>query len=361
MRKKLLERKAANEGLTRPEIAILLEYTKIYLKQSILQSNIPEDSFLNQIAESAFPPSIVRKYKPILKEHRLFRDIVATQLSNKIINTMGITFIHRAQIETGAAIEDIVRAFTVASHIFGTAEITALIENMNFTVPMVKQYEMLHNVRNLINLATRWFLHSILLKNDLQELIEHYSSRIKILETIIPKLMAGFTRKYLDELVDDFLKSGLSRETAIRIATYRAIYTTLNIIEVSTRNNYDLIKTAEVYFNSGERINLVWFRDQINHDAREGHWNSLARLTLRDELDAVQRALTIAIMRSNKNSLDTAALVNEWFEQHQLALKRWNNLLEMIHSSNNTDYSMFFIAIRELLSLILRSMGAPRN
>ena len=359
--KKLMERKAAAEGLTRPEIAVLLEYTKIYLKQAILQSDVPEDPYIGEVVEKGFPPSIHKKYKNAMKNHRLYRDIVATQLSNTIINTMGITYIHRIQSETGATVGDIVRAYMVASHIFGTNEIQLLVENLDFKITMTKQYEMLYSIRKLINLATRWFLLSTLLQGDLQELIQHYSSRIAKLEKIIPSLMAGFSRQYLDELIDDFLKIGLPRKTAEHIATYRAIYTTLNIIDVSTRHEYDLIKTAEVYFASGERVNMLWFRDQINQDSRDGHWNAMARLTLRDELDAAQRALTVSIMKNDKKSLESSMLISNWLEKNHDGLKRWDNLLTMLHGSTNVDYSMFFIAVRELLSFIMRSVGAPRN
>ncbi len=358
--KKLLERKAASEGLTRPEIAVILEYTKIYIKQAILQTNIPEDPYLGEIAANAFPPTIYSTYKDAIKSHRLYRDIVATQLANKIVSTMGLTYIHREQSETGASVEDIVRAFTVASSIFGTTELRNFIEKLDFQLPMDKQYEMLYNIRNLINLATRWFLHGNLIKGDLRELIEHFASRVLKLEKIIPTLMAGFTRKYLDELITEFQKAGLSKETAERIATFRAIYTSLNIIDVSTRENFDLIRTAEVYFAAGERVNMVWFRDQINHDSREGRWNALARLTLRDELDTAQRALTVAILKSGTNSLPTATLIQNWMENNKDALKRWDQLLSMLHSSTNIEYSMFFIAVRELLSLVLRSMGSAR-
>ncbi|HTM63895.1 MAG TPA: NAD-glutamate dehydrogenase domain-containing protein [Gammaproteobacteria bacterium] len=359
--KKLMERKAAAQGLTRPEIAVLLEYTKIHLKQSILQTNIADDPYISNIVENAFPPTIRQKYSREMREHRLFRDIVATQLSNRIINTMGITFIHRIHTETGSSIDELVRAYTVASHIFGTDKIRHLVEELDFKVPMSKQYEMLYNIRNLINLSTRWFLHSTLLKGDVKDLIDHYSSRIEILQSIIPTLMAGFTRKYLDDLIEDFLKSGLPRETAEAIATYRAIYTALNIIDVSTRYNFDLVKTAHVYFASGERVNMVWFRDQINHDSREGHWNALARLTLRDELDAAQRALTVSIMREDTKSTEAPDLISKWLDTNKDALKRWDNLLEMLHSSTSIEYSMFFIAVRELMSIIMRSTGAPRN
>ncbi len=220
---------------------------------------------------------------------------------------------------------------------------------------MQDQYDMLYNIRRLINLATRWFLHSSHLKNDLGETIAHFSAHIKTLEHLIPGLMAGFTKEYLDSLIADFEKSGLPKDIARRIATYRAIYTSLNIIEVATKNNFDLLKTAKVYFAGGEKINLLWFRDQIANDSREGHWNTLARLTLRDELDIAQRALTIAIIKNGSNDQDASALIHKWMGKNKRLLERWDRLLAMLHGSTNVEYTMFFIAIRELMGLILSS------
>lgn len=353
--KKLLERKASNEGLTRPELAVLLAYTKIHIKQEILKSTITEDTYLSRLLETAFPESMRKKYRHAMNDHLLRRDIIATQLSNHVVNEMGMTFVYRMQIETGASVEEIVRAHAVASHVFGTREMQKLIESLDFKIPVSEQYEMLYNVRNLINLGTRWFQRSNHLKGDLQELIDHYSVRVKTLEGIIPDLMAGFTKKYLESIVEKFQLAGLPKETALRIATYRAIYTSLNIIDVATQNNFDLVKTAKVYFAAGERVNLVWFRDQLSTDTREGHWNAIARLTLRDELDVSQRALTVAIMKSGKKEPDAEKLINEWMSRNQRSIERWEKMLALLHGSNNIEYTMLFIAIRELLGLITTS------
>lgn len=353
--KEFIERKAAGMGLTRPELAVLLAYTKIHIKQEILKSKLPEDAFLSQILDTAFPPSIRKKYQTAMSGHRLKRDIIATQLSNQIVNEMGITFVYRLQIETGANVEEVVRAHAIASRIFQTTELEQTIKSLDFKIPMNEQYEMLFNIRNLINLSTRWFLHKDHTARDIENEITHYASRISILENLIPDLMAGYTKQYLESIIEKFMKAGLPTEVARRIATYRAIYTSLNIIQVATENKFDLTKTAKVYFACGERINLLWFRDQIANDAREGHWNTLARLTLRDELDISQRALTVAIMNKDKKELNALKLIDRWVSQNQRALERWDRLLAMLHSSSQVDYTMFFIAIRELLGLIVTS------
>ena len=350
--KKLVERKSVGEGLTRPELAVLVAYTKIYIKNEILNSNLPEDPVLRQIAETAFPPAIVKKYKSEMSEHRLYREIVATQLSNQVVNEMGITFIYRLQMENSATVAEIVRAYVIAARVFATNDVQQLVLSLDFKIQMNEQYHMLYNIRNFLNLATRWFLNSKYIHEDLSTLVNYFSKQIKILEKVTPTLMGGVTKQYLESLTQQFIAIGLPAETASRIATYRAIYSGLNIIEVATQNKFDLIKTAEVYFAVGEQFNLLWFRDQISRDTREGHWNTLSRLTIRDELDFAQRALTVAILKTNKKEKDTEKLIQEWVERNQRALKRWNKLLEQLHSSGSVDYPMFFIAMRELITLV---------
>lgn len=354
--KTLLERKAAGLGFTRPELAVLLAYTKIYIKQELLKSTILDDAYLSNDVTTAFPDSMRKKYHQQMHEHPLNKDIVATQLSNQIVNEMGITFAYRVQMETGALIPEIVRAYVVASSVFATPELQALVQLLDFQIDVSAQYEMLYHLRRLVNLATRWFLNSKHLDDNLESLIDHFAKRVKQLEGHVPVLMSGKTKEYLDKLTMEFESVGLPTEVAHRIASYRAIYTTLNIIEVATQNNFDLEKTAKVYFTAGERVSLLWFRDQIGHDNREGHWNVLARLTLRDELDMAQCALTVAILKQDKKENDVIKLIDHWLKKNEPALTRWNRLLSMVYESSSIDYTMFFIAIRELIGLIQARM-----
>lgn len=358
--KKLLERKASGGSLTGPELAVLLAYSKINLKQQILKSDLPEDSFLQDIQETAFPPTICKKYKAEIEKHQLRRELFATQMSNHIINHMGLTFIFRLQIETGQTIENIVRAFIVASSIFSSHEIQKSIVALDFKIDVSTQYNMLFHIRHLINLSTRWFLRNHYIRHELASCIDKFKTDVKTLIKWVPTLMGGYTRQYLGEITSQFFNMGLSKELAEQIGTYRAIYSTLNIIDVSRKHNFDLVKTAKVYFEAGERFNLIWFRDQIAQDQREGHWQALARLTLRDDLDIAQRRLTLAILESDPKTKDTKELITAWQHTHKIPLSRWDNVLAQLHASTSTDYSMFFIASRELLDIIESTYHAKK-
>lgn len=350
--KHLLERKAAGQGLTRPELSIIMAYTKIYITGELLKSDLPDDPYFATILQTGFPSLLIKNYAKSMQSHRLRREIIATQLSNQIVNSMGITFMYRMQMETGQSVSDIARAYIIAAKAYKIEDLHQLIDSLNYKVSVQTQYELLHHVRQLMNLATRWFLHHKRLEGGIANNIAHYSQSIGKLEKSIPDLMAGVTKEYLDKIVTQFMGIGLSEEAAKKIAATRAMYTVLNVVEVATQNKFDLARTAEVYFKVGSKFSLVWFRDQIGNDSREGHWNSLARLSLRDELDNLQRRLTIVILIKDQKKLDSDKLIDYWFSKNRFIHQRWEKLLEMLLSSSSIDYTIFFIALRELSTLI---------
>jgi glutamate dehydrogenase len=307
---------------------------------------------MSQILDTAFPASLKKSFAEAMKKHSLHREIIATQLSNFIVNETGITFVHNLQTETDATVAEVLRASIVALRIFDVSELQKTIETLDFKLPLATQYELLGHVRRLVYLSTRWFLrHKKLTSDNIEETINEFSKNVRVLENVIPNLMGGFTKNYLESLSEQFDKAGISREIARRIAGARALYTSLNIIEIATKNKYDLTQTAEVYFSVGEYFNLLWFRDRIASDSREGYWEILSRLTLRDELDTLQSMITVSIMKFSKKRTDTNS-IESWIETNHRSMQRWEKILEMLHSSTSLDYSMFFIALRELSDLI---------
>ncbi len=346
--KNIVERKAAKLGLTAPEIAVLLAYSKIHIKNEILKSTLPEDPYFFKMLQEEFPKTLRKKYHAFMKKHRLHREIIATQMANKIVNEMGVTFVFRIQSELGAKPSDVIRAYAISTQIFESEQIERLIETLSFKVPAKLQYDLLHHIRNLINLSTRWFLRANHLDRKITDIIKHFSSPIQKLEPLVPELVSGNTKLYLQSLTEEFIAAGIPKETAKRIATYRALYILLNVISIVAQYKFDIFVTARMYFEIGTRFNFVWFRDQIASDLREGHWYNLARLTLRDELDLLQKKLTILILQSRKNEKNINKMIDHWMESHPRTMTRWETTLEMLLSSANVDYSMFFIALREL-------------
>ena len=98
----LVERKANGSALTRPEISLLLSYTKAILKEELCNDETSNGDTLAGAVESAFPQELRGRFSDSIYAHRLKREIVATQLANEIVNRMGFTFVYRMHESTGA-------------------------------------------------------------------------------------------------------------------------------------------------------------------------------------------------------------------------------------------------------------------
>jgi glutamate dehydrogenase len=357
--KTLAERKIQGISLTRPELAILLSYSKINLKADIINSDLPEDPYLARIIETAFPEKLHEKFSAQITSHSLRREIIATQLSNNIVNKMGAVFVYRIRDETGASPAEIICAYAAIYEIFNIKALHQSISEMDYQISADIQIEMLLHIKRLVRRATRWLLRNRRTNLDVEKNIQYFGAGVATLTDIIPGLMVGVTRDYMEQLTQQFIVAGLPSKIASRIAGCRAMYTALNIVDVAAENNFDLTEAAKVFFAIGAHLELAWFRDQINATSLEDYWDSLARASLRDDLDVEQRALTVSILRHHQNIKGVDERIKIWLKQYHPLLERWTIILSNMRSSTSLNFIMFFVAVRELsdiTALILKGL-----
>ncbi len=153
------ERHKAGRGLTRPELAILLAYSKMALFPLLIDSDVPEDPYLSNEMERYFPPVIERRFGKHLVQHRLRRDIIATATTNSIVNRMGPTFARRVQEDTGANAASVVRAYAIAREAFDMRTTWGQIEALDTKIDASMQYEMMFETTRLLRFCTYWLIH----------------------------------------------------------------------------------------------------------------------------------------------------------------------------------------------------------
>ena len=97
----LAERRAKGLGLTSPERAVLLAYSKIWLYDELLASALPDDPWVATALVRYFPGALEKTYARYMARHPLKREIIATHVTNSMVNRVGSTFIHRLAETTG--------------------------------------------------------------------------------------------------------------------------------------------------------------------------------------------------------------------------------------------------------------------
>lgn len=132
--RQIRERLNTGQGLTGPETAVLLAYTKITVSDELLATSLPDDPYLQSLLFEYFPTALREKFREQIAGHALSREIVTTLLVNDTVNTGGTSFLHRLREETGASLDEIVRAQTAARAIFGSSAVWDAVEALDNVV-----------------------------------------------------------------------------------------------------------------------------------------------------------------------------------------------------------------------------------
>ncbi len=354
--KVLFERKQQGKGLSAPEISVLLSQSKIHLKESILASNVLEDPFLECYLVTAFPKPLQDKYAKEMFSHPLKREIIATRLSNMLVNEVGFTFVYRMQDETGAPVASIMRAYIIARTVLRMESIWEDIELLDNQIDAKKQTELMMVCVRLLRRTTRWFLRRKRTHLDISETVRRYQEGVAQIKKAIPKCFGETQHRLYEEHFESYKTMGLSNRLAHDLTSIRALFSAMDIIEVAHEHELDVVKVAEVYFTIGEFLDLAWIRSHVIAHPAENHWEALSREALRDDLDWQQRQLTSGIISKALKKKGLLSCFHDWSNEHTALIQRWQHVLTKLRSSNALNYTMFFVAIRELLDLTQTTM-----
>jgi glutamate dehydrogenase len=342
-------RRAAKIGLTAPERAVLLAYSKLWLFDELLASDLPEDPWVAGALGRYFPQTLREVYAGVMPRHPLRREIIATHVVNSMVNRVGSTFVHRLMESTGARVAEIVRAYLLTREAFAFVPLWQSIEALDGKVPDASQAEMLIEAGRLIVRATNWFLRSARLGAPMEPTIDHFRPGIEAIYGRLGELVDGPAAAHIDSLAAGWMQTGVPQEVAHRVASLDTLFAALDIAEVSAGTGRPPEAVATAYFGVTSKLGLSWLRDRIGALPGDGHWQALAKSAMRDDLAGLQRALTMnALAAAQDGAADPVAA---WEARQRSAMGRASRLLGELRAVPLPDLAMLSVALRELRNL----------
>lgn len=346
----LKERASSGQGMRLPELSVLISYAKSTLKGDLINSDVPDDLYIHRHLERLFPAVLTERYKDEMYEHRLKREIVATQVANDLVDHMGIVFVRRLMDSTGAGRADIARAYIVARDAFNLPALWAQIEALDNQMPSRVQYSMMLDLMRMIRRATRWFLR-MHLGLSTQDAIEYFRPRLAQLQEGIGELLSGEEQAAWHKRCDELQEAGVPEALASTVAAAPSLYAGLGIIQAARITNEKPQRVAEVFYEIGSRLELPWMIQQVTHLEVRDAWQAQARETFRDDIDRQQLALTTSVLKLEAGSRDTQERVAQWLEQHAELHRRWCRLIDEVRGGSEGGFALFAVAVRELVDL----------
>ncbi|WP_162589606.1 NAD-glutamate dehydrogenase [Variovorax sp. RA8] len=347
----LAERRAQGQGLTSPERAVLLAYSKIWLYDELLESTLPDDPWVATALERYFPSLLRERFAAWMPRHPLKREIIATHVTNSMINRVGSTFVHRLVETTGARAFEVVRAYLLSREIFGMVPLWLAIEALDNRVDDEVQSGMLIDTSRQLERGTMWFLRSRRLAEDMGSTIEHFKSNVETLSARLPQLLDTDERARVDAAAAHYTSRGVPRELAERVVNFGTLYATLDIAEIAGSARWPVELVAAIYFDIANRLGMPWLRDRIAALPGDQHWQALAKGAMQDDLSGLQRAITHAVLTGGGEGESPVARVEAWQAGNGRTLERAAQLMGELRAVAVPDAAMLAVALRELRAL----------
>lgn len=347
----MLERRAQGKTLTRPELSVLVSYSKAALKEQLIESELQHDDCLTRSLHHAFPPRLVELYPVDVAQHRLQREIVATQIANDIVNRMGLNFVLRQMKATGASVDDVAFAYTAVMEIYRIPQVWDQIEGLGHAVTAGAQMNMMLVLMGLVKRATRWIIRNRRRQLTPMLLIEQFQAGVEQLTAEFPTLLRGSTADHYESLRAHYEDEGVHGEMAEVVAGTHYSYRVLGIVEAAAEAGAPLLEVAKLYFAIGEELQLDWFAAQILSAKIDTEWQAMARDSYLEDLEWQQRTLAIGALRYHDEDRNLLHCMERWETQEAALLERWQHMLTELKAAVAPDFAMLAVANRELLDL----------
>jgi glutamate dehydrogenase len=347
--KQIAERQSTGAGLTTPEFAVLIAYTKNANVSEMLKTDLPDNRVLDDDLVDYFPTPLRQRFRGEILQHRLRREIAATQLANQMVNLSGISYDHRMTEDTGASVTDVSRAWLVAREVLEFPgwwdEIGSLTE-----VALDHQLELYLDCRRAAERCSLWFLRHRRPPVEIGVEIERFRGPVQALAPELPSCVRGTLRDAVEAMTALRVGQGVPPELAARSAVWRLLHTTFDVIELAERVGVPARDACETYWSLFERLELMWLWDGIGALPRSDRWQTQARGALRDDLLTALAELTENVLESPERT------VEGWWAANERSVQRAVSQLTEIRRADGFDITNMSVALRQLRNLALTSV-----
>ncbi|HEY9011746.1 MAG TPA: NAD-glutamate dehydrogenase domain-containing protein, partial [Devosia sp.] len=244
----LRERASAGRGLTRPELAVILAYAKLTLFTDLLATTVTDDPYLSKELYRYFPARLVETFRPAVDGHRLRREVIATVLSNAMINRGGPAFVNEMQAATSADAGQVAAAYAAARDSYGLQDENAALDALDGTISGETQLALYAEIEALLTRETLWFLRNTPFDQGLQPVITRYSAGVAAIRGQLGSLLPPYLADAIAKRATQFESGGTPRDVARRMAELSALSMATDIVLVADRAGADVLEAAAAFF-----------------------------------------------------------------------------------------------------------------
>ena len=345
------ERRNRKQGFTRPELAVVLSYAKIDLYNGLIDSEETLVDFLAIDPQRYFPSVLRRRFSDLIPGHRLSRQILATLVANDLVNRMGPSFVKRVQVDTGANIVTVTRAYEVARIICRAGPILRKIESLDYEIPASAQVSMMFEVSRTLRHVCYWLIEQYGDELDIVTAVDRLKDHMARIYSRHLTYLSRAARARHDKAEKHYISLGVPEKLANRMSRLLLTRPALDMSDLAAERKRDVLDAARLYATFNDALRLYWLHNQAEDLDVEGRWQAKARSNLRDEFYRLRREHAFKLL-SPRSKKDPGSLAESWLKKNAAEVDRFNHLTDEMKLRDEIDFATLSVAADELKNLI---------
>ncbi len=339
--KEELNKRALNkETLTRPELCVLLSYSKSSTYQELMTATFSQDKYFESYLINYFPKIMQDKFREEILSHPLKHEIIRTVVTNKIINQLGGPSLNIVKRETGALLCNIIRSYTIICEIFDLDNLWLSVESLSNTIDYKVKIDMFTEIAKIIRRGIAWFAKHIKHPINISDTINEFYEPARHLSTVVANLLLDESKMKFEEKVSLYTSYGITSELAYKIAALDSLVSVFDIIHIAKKTNRQNIDVAYLYFSVSTKFSIDWLRKMCDKQLNDTYWGRLSTQALKDDLYDKQRQLLIKIINNSKVSID----LDLWIDNNKHCTSIFLEFVTILTAQKNTDLNMLILA-----------------
>ncbi len=357
--------RAQGACLTRPELAVLLAYAKMWLFEQLVNSPAPDDPMLERELFGYFPDD-ARNFNAALVKHRLRREIIATRLANEIVDTCGAAFAHRMIDLTGASVADIALSYEAARRILELGPFAASVDALDASASAELQISLYNAASALLaeqvfSIVSNVAASEALARQGVKGLIAQYKAPIDALKAALSDVLPPLDAEALAARAQNWREAGAPETVAAEAAAMPSLEFAFDIVNLARETGWPAEKIGAVFFAAGQRLKIENARTAARRTKSATHFDRLATRQLAEELTARQYAVARSIAATAGGAPEgppaewLTATVDLWRTRHGPALARYEAVAEDLTLDGDMSVSRLSLLNRKLAELVERT------
>lgn len=322
-------------SLTRPEISVLVAYSKNSAYSKLCKYNLDDGKLITNYLNNYFPSDFIKKYSKEILKHKLKNEIVATVLVNDFINMMGCTLFHQIMDELIVSPDIIIKAFIVVKEIFDIDNYWMQIEKLPASVHISLKINLFNTIQAFVERNIYWMIRNQVDFSNLDKLVSSYKSEfVVLLKNFNSILSESMNEDYQENLL--MYKDTPAHKIADAVIKIRMLKPACDIIFLSKKSGKKITECAQVYFKVTDHMHITWLIIQARTYVAKRFYQGTAIRALIAQLQNMGIQITLQELKAAKESK------NSVFEQKNDLFLRYDSF---INSLKGTDVSEGLIAM----------------